>query len=80
VLLSSNRVGIENLANVAYLPNRGATIFAMPLPLSGGSGAPARVVAFGWKDGDKCRISVKSDAVMAHSMFSVILVAYFIAL
>lgn len=34
-MLGSNRVGIANLGNVEYLPNRGATIIALPLRLDG---------------------------------------------
>jgi kynurenine formamidase len=36
---------IENLANLDALPDTGATVIVAPLPLAGGSGAPARVLA-----------------------------------
>jgi kynurenine formamidase len=36
---------IENLANLDALPETGATVIVAPLPLAGGSGAPARVLA-----------------------------------
>ena len=54
VLLSAGVYGIENLSPaLAQLPPRGATLCVMPLKLSGGTGAPARVVAFlpppGWR-------------------------------
>jgi kynurenine formamidase len=36
---------IENLAGLERLPPRGFDVYALPLPLRGGSGAPARVIA-----------------------------------
>lgn len=35
----------ENVANLARLPMVGATVFALPMKISGGSGAPLRIVA-----------------------------------
>ena len=54
ILLSAGVYGIENLSGeLRRLPPRGSTVMIMPLKLTGGSGAPARVVAFlppvGWK-------------------------------
>ncbi len=49
IVLGSNRPGIENLNNVGQLPNRGATILALPLKLDAASGAPARIIAYGWQ-------------------------------
>jgi len=47
VLLAAGCFGIENLSGeLARLPPRGSTVMVMPLKLTGGSGAPARVVAF----------------------------------
>ncbi len=43
-----NRAGkyhIENVANLGKLPARGAIVIAAPIPIDGGSGAPARVFA-----------------------------------
>ena len=37
---------LENLAHLDRLPERGATVLALPLPIAGGSGSPARVLAF----------------------------------
>jgi kynurenine formamidase len=37
--------GIENLTNLNLLPPTGATIFALPMKIEGGSGGPVRVVA-----------------------------------
>jgi kynurenine formamidase len=37
---------LENLANLDLLPERGAFILIAPLPIQGGTGAPARVLAF----------------------------------
>jgi kynurenine formamidase len=44
-LLSANRYGIENLANLGRIPPRGATIFVGIIPWEQGSGGPARVFA-----------------------------------
>jgi kynurenine formamidase len=44
-LLSANRYGIENLANLGHVPARGATIFVGIIPWEQGSGGPARVFA-----------------------------------
>lgn len=37
--------GLENLTNLGRLPARGATIIALPMKISGGSGGPLRAVA-----------------------------------
>jgi kynurenine formamidase len=37
---------LENLANLDLLPARGAFVLIAPLPIQGGTGAPARVLAF----------------------------------
>jgi kynurenine formamidase len=44
-LLSANRYGIENLANLRRVPPRGATIYVGVVPWEQGSGGPARVFA-----------------------------------
>jgi len=36
---------VENLDNLSLLPARGSTVFFGPLPIKGGSGGPARVLA-----------------------------------
>ena len=46
MLLSRGRIGIENANNVNKLPPVGATVLIMALPMKGGSGSPARIVAF----------------------------------
>jgi kynurenine formamidase len=42
---AANVVGLENLADLAHVPARGAWIAALPMKIARGSGAPARVVA-----------------------------------
>ncbi len=37
---------LENLANLEHVPEQGAFVLIAPLPIVGGSGAPARVLAF----------------------------------
>lgn len=41
----SGRYGLTQLRNLARLPARGAVVVAAPLPIVGGSGSPARVLA-----------------------------------
>jgi len=36
---------LENLTDLAELPATGFTLFALPMPIEGGSGGPVRVVA-----------------------------------
>ena len=43
--LRANRFGIENLANLAKIPRKGATAFVGVIPWEEGSGGPARVIA-----------------------------------
>jgi kynurenine formamidase len=45
VLNGANVYMLENLAKLGELPTRGATIYALPMKIAGGSGAPVRVVA-----------------------------------
>ncbi len=37
--------GLENLAGLEELPERGAWIVALPMKIAGGSGGPLRIVA-----------------------------------
>ncbi|XP_077991044.1 isatin hydrolase-like [Glandiceps talaboti] len=48
-LLSANIPILENVANVDKLPNIGSTIFALPMKIDEGSGAPVRIIATGWR-------------------------------
>jgi kynurenine formamidase len=45
IALKENVYLIENLTNLAQVPARGAVLFCAPLPIEGGSGSPARVLA-----------------------------------
>ena len=45
-LLGAGKYGLTQLANLARLPPTGAVLLAAPLPIVGGSGSPARVLAF----------------------------------
>jgi kynurenine formamidase len=45
ILNGANIPGLENVAHLDRLPPRGATVYAMPVKIGGGSGAPARVFA-----------------------------------
>jgi kynurenine formamidase len=45
ILLGAGMYALENLASLDGVPLRGATLYAMPMKIGGGSGAPARVFA-----------------------------------
>ncbi len=45
-ILGAGIYGIENLSgSLQQVPPRGATVMVMPMKLTGGTGAPSRVVA-----------------------------------
>jgi kynurenine formamidase len=44
-LLGAGKYGLTQLQNLARLPATGAVVMAGPLPIAGGSGSPARVLA-----------------------------------
>lgn len=44
-LLGAGKYGLTQLQNLAQLPPTGAVVVAAPLPIVGGSGSPARVLA-----------------------------------
>jgi kynurenine formamidase len=44
-LLGAGKYGLTQLQNLAALPATGAVLIAGPLPITGGSGSPARVLA-----------------------------------
>jgi len=45
MLLGAGKYGLTQLQNLAALPATGAVLIAGPLPISGGSGSPCRVLA-----------------------------------
>ncbi|XP_070561542.1 kynurenine formamidase-like [Ptychodera flava] len=49
---------LENVANLDKLPSKGATVFAIPMKIHEGSGAPTRIFATGWNPdlNDPCRV------------------------
>jgi kynurenine formamidase len=44
-LLGAGKYGLTQLQNLARLPAHGAVVIASPLPITGGSGSPCRVLA-----------------------------------
>jgi kynurenine formamidase len=44
-LLGAGKYGLTQLQNLARLPAQGAAVIAGPLPITGGSGSPARILA-----------------------------------
>ncbi|MBF6371414.1 cyclase family protein, partial [Nocardia puris] len=45
LLLGANKWGLTSLRNLDKLPATGALLIVSPLPIVGGSGSPARVLA-----------------------------------
>jgi kynurenine formamidase len=45
-LFEANVPAFENVANLDRLPEKGATVIALPMKIKGGSGGPLRIVAF----------------------------------
>ena len=46
ILYAANIIGFENVANLDQLRETGAYVFAMPMKIKGGSGAPLRIIAW----------------------------------
>lgn len=44
-LMGSDKYGVTSLQNLSRLPTRGAILIVAPLPIVGGTGSPARVLA-----------------------------------
>ncbi len=45
ILCGANKLALENIANLDKLPLTGAMLYVIPIPISEGTGAPARVFA-----------------------------------
>ena len=45
VLNGANIYGLENVANLDRLPPTGATVIALPMKITGGTGGPTRIIA-----------------------------------
>jgi kynurenine formamidase len=45
VITAANKPGFENLAHLDRVPDSGAMLIALPMPIAGGSGAPLRAIA-----------------------------------
>ena len=45
VICGADKLALENIANLDRLPVTGATLYVIPMPIKGGTGAPARVFA-----------------------------------
>jgi kynurenine formamidase len=52
LLLGAGKHGLTQLQNLALLPPSGALLVVCPLPIVGGSGSPARVLALVERDGE----------------------------
>ena len=45
ILSKANRYALENVANLQQLPARGAMVYALPMKIKDGTGAPVRILA-----------------------------------
>jgi kynurenine formamidase len=45
ILCGANKLALENIANLDKIPERGATLYVIPILIKDGTGAPARVFA-----------------------------------
>jgi len=45
VICGADKLALENIARLDKLPVKGATLYVIPMPIKGGTGAPARVFA-----------------------------------
>jgi kynurenine formamidase len=45
ILNGADVYALENVASLDRLPPRGATVFALPIKIKGGTGGPVRIVA-----------------------------------
>jgi kynurenine formamidase len=45
IINGADKPGFENIANLDRLPAKGATLIALPMKITGGSGGPARIIA-----------------------------------
>jgi len=45
ILCGADKLALENIANLDKLPPSGAVLYVIPIPIKGGTGAPARVFA-----------------------------------
>ncbi|XP_006822650.1 uncharacterized protein LOC100369881 [Saccoglossus kowalevskii] len=63
ILFKSNIPVLKNVAELDKLPTLGSTVFALPMKLFNGTGAPTRIFATGWSDDVKepCQIAAKSE-------------------
>ncbi len=45
IINGADKPGFENVAHLDRVPARGATLIALPMKITGGSGGPARIIA-----------------------------------
>jgi kynurenine formamidase len=45
ILFAADKLALENIANLDKLPSAGAVLYAIPMLIKEGTGAPARVFA-----------------------------------
>ena len=76
-LASNNVYGIENVANLDKVPTTGATIYALPMLIGNGSGAPVRLLAQIANNGWQTRQS-GTFLYWAYYFFASLILAHFI--
>ncbi len=56
ILYEKNIPGLENVANLEQLPAKGTTVYAIPMNIRGGSGAPCRIFAVDSRSRSRSRL------------------------
>ncbi|XP_022095270.1 uncharacterized protein LOC110981746 [Acanthaster planci] len=70
ILFGANIYGMENVANLDQLPNTGAKVYALPMKIEEGSGAPVRIIAMLDEEGT----SAASTVSVANGALHIVLV------
>ena len=68
-LFKENIPGYVNVANLDHLPSKGATVFALPMKITNGTGGPLRIFA---KLGGECHTSGTGRSLASGQMFQII--------
>ncbi|XP_077991499.1 uncharacterized protein LOC144445731 [Glandiceps talaboti] len=79
ITLSKENIPLfENVANLDKLPNTGATVFAIPMKIDEGSGAPTRIFATGWSKDvpNPCRVTVGGGSQLLPYMGMMVFMVY----
>ena len=63
MLMEQNIPVFENVANLDQVPAKGATVYALPMKIGQGTGAPLRIIAT-WDDNPKSSVYGLSGSIV----------------